>query len=108
MRPDELYLREMIDLCESAHEKVKDIDFDHFVSDDNLRLAVTHLVVLVGEAASQVSDELKEKHPRLPWREATVTRNRIVHGYFTVEYSIVYGIARNNLPLLAEALKLLL
>ena len=107
-RPDELYMADMLDMARQAHAKVNGITLDAFLADEDRKLAVTHLVILIGEAASQVSRETRERHADVPWREAAATRNRVVHGYYSVEYETIYAIARRNLPELVAKLETLL
>ena len=47
-----------------------------------MQLALVHLVQIIGEAASRVSDDLRQRHPEIPWRQVVGMRNRVVHGYF--------------------------
>lgn len=53
---------------------------------------------VLGEAANQVSAELKSRSPQLPWADASRTRNRIVHGYWSVDVQVLAAIARDDLP----------
>ena len=56
-----------------------------FDADEVLRLALTYLIQIVGEAANQVSQETKDTHlDVLPWQSIVGMRHRIVHGYFAV------------------------
>jgi len=48
--------------------------------DEVLRLALTHLVELVGEAASKVPDESQPKYAQIPWPKVVSMRNRLIHG----------------------------
>lgn len=48
--------------------------------DEKLRLALTHLVELVGEAASQVPASVRKRYPEVPWAKAIAMRHRLVHG----------------------------
>lgn len=47
---------------------------------------------------SQLSAELKAGHPAVPWSDASRTRNRIVHGYWSVDLDVLIAIARDDLP----------
>lgn len=58
-------------------------------SDEKLRLALTHLVELVGEAASQVPFDYQEQYPQIPWPKVVGMRNRLIHGYDFVDNDIL-------------------
>ena len=70
-----------------------------------LALALVRLLEIVGEAARYVPDEIKEANPTVPWREIAATRNRLIHGYFSVDLDIVWAIIQNDLPPLIDQLE---
>jgi len=73
--------------------------------DDVLTLALTHLLEILGEAAKGVSSETKDRYPDLPWFQMAATRDRLIHGYFSVDLDILWRIARHDLPLVVAALE---
>lgn len=76
------------------------------LKDDELRsLAVTHLLEILGEAAKGVSEETRAKHPQLPWTQMAATRDRLIHGYFSVDLDIVWEIVNHDLPPLIASLE---
>ncbi|MBI5285518.1 MAG: DUF86 domain-containing protein [Chloroflexi bacterium] len=78
---------------------------DDLDEDDVLALALTHLLEILGEAAKGVSNETKERHPGLPWSQMAATRDRLIHGYFSVDLDIVWQIVRHDLPAVVAALE---
>ena len=77
-------------------------------SDEKLRLALTHLVELVGEAASKVPVEVQSKHPEIPWLKVISMRHRLIHGYDFVDYDILWNTIKQSLPGLIDKLNLIL
>jgi uncharacterized protein with HEPN domain len=55
--------------------------------------AVTYSIGVVGEAASHISAEFQETKPQIPWRKAIGMRNFLFHGYFVVNYDILWETA---------------
>lgn len=55
----------------------------------------------MGEAAAQLSDELKVRFPDIPWQQPTRLRNRIVHGYWSIDLSVLHATAQDQLPAFA-------
>ena len=90
-------MREAIDLLGSK-------SVEELRSDRVLQLALTQLIEIVGEAASQVPDELRRDHPSIPWQTAADMRNRLIHGYDVIEFSIVYDTVKDDLPPLVQQL----
>lgn len=55
-------------------------------------------LTVLGEAAAQLSPELKDRFPEVAWRHASRLRNRLVHGYWSIDLDIVHATARQQLP----------
>ena len=53
---------------------------------------------VLGEAAAQLSDELKQEFASVPWRQPARLRNRIVHGYWSIDLDVVHATAQERLP----------
>ena len=60
-------------------------------SNEMLALALVRLLEVMGEAARFVPDDVKTEHPEIQWREIAATRNRLIHGYFSVDLNIVWS-----------------
>ena len=103
-KDDSVYVGHMLDTARLAAAKVAGITRDAFDADENLRLALAHLIQTIGEAARQVSPALRDAHPQTPWAKIIGMRNRVVHGYLHVDYDIVWGVATVDLPALIEIL----
>ena len=91
------YARKALDL--TGGRAREDLD-----KDEVLRLALTHLVELVGEAASQMPAEQRNRHVGIPWAKVVGMRNRLIHGYDLVDYEILWDTIRHDLPGLVEDL----
>ena len=63
---------------------------------------------MLGEAANQVSADLRDRFDDIPWREPTRLRNRVVHGYWPIDVEIVHTTATDQLPGLVSQLRLVL
>jgi uncharacterized protein with HEPN domain len=74
-------------------------------SDRLLNLALTRLVEIIGEAANWVPKEVQEQYPDLPWLQMIRTRNRLIHGYDSVDFDILWTIVQKDLPPLIKQLE---
>jgi uncharacterized protein with HEPN domain len=72
-----------------------------FDKDEDVQIAIVHLIQIIGEAASGLSDALVDAHPEIPWRQIVAIRNRVVHGYFEVDLDILWDVAFGDVPGLA-------
>ena len=73
-------------------------DLDDFVDDRQLRYAIERALEIVGEATSNLSDEVKERDPSLPWSEMRGLRNVVAHAYHRVDPSRVWQVVIGDLP----------
>ncbi len=69
-----------------------------------LRLALTKLVEIVGEAAKHLSPELRAANPGVPWAAAARMRDRLVHHYFDINLDILWQTLTEDLPQLLDTL----
>ena len=77
-------------------------------ADEILCFALTHLVELVGEAANKYPVEKQEQYPAIAWPKIISMRNRLIHGYDSIDYDILWdAITKNFPPLLLELEKIL-
>lgn len=102
---DLLYLGHMLDVSLQVVEKVAGLTREDFDDDENLRLAVTHLIQIIGEAARRVSAESRQQYPAIPWADIIGMRHKVVHDYLDVDFDVVWAVATDDLPQLASLLK---
>ena len=81
-RDEELYLSHMLETARKATKKTRGISREVYDEDENLRLALAHLVQILGEAARHVASETQAAHPDIAWREIIGMRHKIVHDLF--------------------------
>jgi uncharacterized protein with HEPN domain len=61
-------------------------------------LALVQLLQIVGEAARRVSEHLRQQHPEVPWAQIIGLRNRLIHGYDTVDLDRLWEVLTADLP----------
>ncbi len=104
-KDDWVYVGHMLDMGLQARAILSGKDRADYDQEIVLRLALTHLVQVIGEAAQQVSKEFQDLHSQVPWREIIGMRHRIVHDYLNVDEDVVWEVVQNDLPLLIYALE---
>lgn len=67
--------------------------------------AVIRNFEIVGEAANRLPEDFKDCFPNIDWHRIRGFRNRIVHDYFGIDYSIVWTIKESFLPIMIYQLK---
>lgn len=105
MQPgDQVYVGHMVDLVRKVVAKTERITREDFDRDENLRLALAHLLQTIGEAARRVSRELQDQHPEVPWRAIIGMRHKVVHDYMGIDDDVVWRTAREEVPRLSTLL----
>ncbi|HEY4759718.1 MAG TPA: HepT-like ribonuclease domain-containing protein [Thermoguttaceae bacterium] len=104
-KDDLVYLGHMLDLAEKITAKVKGISRTQFDADENLRLALAHLVQTFGESARHISLPFQQSHANIPWSAIIGMRHKVVHDYLHVDFDIVWGVATQDLPSLIVELR---
>lgn len=105
---DSAYLADMIEAGNAVREYLTGMTLKTLVRDRMRCRAVEREFEILGEAARQLSVAFRERHPNLPLAKVIGLRNVIAHGYAEVDYSILFTIARDELPDLLSTLRQLL
>lgn len=83
---------------ESIERFVEGMSFEQFQNDDKTSSAVIRKFEIIGEAAKNISESIKQQHPSVPWKEMAGMRDRLIHGYFGIDYQLVWSTIKNRLP----------
>jgi uncharacterized protein with HEPN domain len=79
-----------------------------FAEDQKTIAAVMYAIAIMGEATKRLSDEFREEHPQLPWREIAGLRDRLVHDYKNIDLDILWDVVSVEIPALLTNLESLL
>lgn len=72
------FLRDMLENAQRAILFTQEMDFDSFTKDEKTVYAVIRAVEIIGEAAAKIPEDVRAKHPNVPWREVKGMRNKLV------------------------------
>ncbi len=98
MQRDRLLLAEIIDSIERIVELTAGRASSEIDLDRNRRDALLWNFTVLGEAIGQVSDETKRNHPDVDWAAPVRMRNRIVHGYWSIDIDVLAATTNDDLP----------
>jgi uncharacterized protein with HEPN domain len=104
---DRVALRHMLDHAREAVELARGKSRADLDTCRILNLALVRLIEIVGEAAARVSADVKRNHPEVPWLQIIGMRNRLIHGYDSVDFDILWQIVDRDLPELITQLQVL-
>jgi uncharacterized protein with HEPN domain len=101
----QLALQHMLDYAREAVAMTAGRTREQLQGNRQLQLALVRLLEVIGEAASRLPGELRRRHPAVPWQDIIDMRNRLIHGYDSVDLAIVWQVIRVDLPVLIPQLE---
>jgi len=104
MRSDSERLADILDAVQRIRRHVKTGDRHRFEEDEVLQSAVLRWFEIIGEASRGLTDQFRDEHSEVPWREVFGMRNRVTHGYFDIDLDVVWNTIMNDLPALEDTL----
>jgi len=102
------YVRHMSDEAQYILRVTTGKTAEQLRGDETLKRAVVRSLEIMGEAAKQLSDDYRLEHADIPWKAICGMRDRLIHGYITVDYDIVWQVAVKQMPEINEKLTRLL
>ncbi len=103
MKDDRVYLlhiRDAVDRILSYTTEGKTA----FLADTRTQDAVVRNLEIIGEAAKNVSTDLRAAHSGVPWRALSGMRDKLIHEYFGVNLEVVWRVVERDIPELKQHL----
>lgn len=100
-----LYLEDMLEALDRVQRYVGDRSFEDFAHDELRIDGVVRNLELLGEAAKHIPQDLRDRHPSVPWRNIAGLRDVLAHQYFSLNLPILWDLMQHDLPLLPSAIK---
>ncbi|MEJ2596763.1 MAG: DUF86 domain-containing protein [Anaerolineales bacterium] len=102
------YIEDILDSMDKAEILLENVDFKQFETDFRINFAVVRALEIIGEAAKRIPDTVREEYPAIPWRGMAGMRDRIIHGYDTVDLQIVWDVVKKDIPLIKPQIRQIL
>lgn len=100
-------IQDILDAIQSIQSRTANLSFDAFRQDETIIKAVLYDLIIIGEAAINISPDVQALAPDLPWRLMSDMRNIMAHEYFQVNLRVTWSTIQNNLPPLVKTLQAL-
>jgi uncharacterized protein with HEPN domain len=100
-----VFYRHMLDHAREAMALVQGKTRADLDTDRLLNLALVRLLEIIGEAANRIPEEEQARHTEIPWPQIVSLRNRLIHGYDSVDFDILWQIVTEDLPPLVISLE---
>lgn len=91
-----LFINDILECIEKIEKYISNLSYDDFVKDNKTKDAVVRNLEIIGEAANQIPLNIRKRYKDIPWVQIIGLRHRLIHGYFVVDYDIVWNIIKKN------------
>ncbi len=102
---DKALLQHILDETDFIELETNSISRDFFLSDRKTQKAFSRSIEIIGEAVKNLSKSLVEQYPNVEWRSIAGMRDKLIHGYFSVNYTLVWDVAVNEIPKLRQTVE---
>lgn len=93
------YLRHIYDECVFINRSLSpDMVKEDLIDDEVLKRAIVRSLEIIGEATKKIPADIKEQWSDVPWRNIAGMRDKLIHDYIGINYSIVWDVVRNKIP----------
>lgn len=92
------YLRHINIECLYLISVSQDLKYEDFLADETLKRAVVRSLEIIGEASKKIPADVKVKWSTIQWKNMAGMRDRLIHDYMGVNYTIVWDVMKNKIP----------
>lgn len=108
MRKSQNWIIDMLDAIDRIEDFTSEYSFEEFCQDPKTICAVRDQLMVIGEAAKNVSDDIKQNYPQIPWDGMVGSRNVLIHQYFRTDPELLFANVNRAIGEVREILKRIL
>ena len=101
---DAVYLQHILDSIKDIESSIRNLSKEEFQESKDIRDACIRRLEIIGEAAKNLSQEIRDKYASVEWKKIIGTRDLMIHSYFRVDLDVVWNIIGKDLPVLKKQL----
>lgn len=98
MKDDWSFIEHVLDSINAIEKFSKHMKKEELLSNRLKQSAIVREIEIIGEAVKNISENLKNKHREIEWKEIAGTRDKMIHHYFGIDMNIIWDIIKINLP----------
>jgi len=102
------YLLHILDEATYLQNQVQTLNRAQFLGNETYQRAFVRSLEIIGEATKHLPMDFRESYDHVAWREMAGMRDHLIHGYFGVDYEIVWDVVTNQIPVLGQQIQKIL
>jgi len=103
-----VFLDDILEASRKVLDYTAKSSYEEFCADHKTIEAVVWNLMIIGEAAKNIPEDMRLQYTDVPWRDMAGLRDVIVHQYFEIKLDVIWKVIQNDLPLVADRLKSIL
>jgi uncharacterized protein with HEPN domain len=107
-REPKVYLEDIYTAAIKIENFTNGLTNDDFLKNELVSDAVIKNILVIGEATKNIPEEIRIRNRHIEWRKMAGMRDMMIHGYFSINYRIVWDVVHNKIPVLKEPFQKLL
>lgn len=92
------FVKDIIDSIQDIEQFIGTLSYEEFVGDRKTMNAVIRSIEIIGEAAKNIPDSIKDMNADVPWKKMSGMRDKLIHGYFGIDNEILWKTIKEDLP----------
>ena len=92
------YLKHIADECAYILSVSNNLTKEELLDDETLKRAIVRSIEIIGEATKKIPADFKVKWSSVQWKNMAGMRDRLIHDYIGINYSIVWDVVKNKIP----------
>lgn len=99
---DTAYIEHILDCIRKINEFSKGITLKDFRKNELVQVAIIRNAEIIGEASKKISKDTKQTYYKIPWKEISGMRDKLVHDYLGVDVDVVWKTIKEDIPALEK------
>jgi uncharacterized protein with HEPN domain len=100
MKDNSIYIDHILDSINKIESYTKNLTKNGFSKNELVQDAVIRNIEIIGEASKKVSRDLKHTYSKIPWKDISGMRDKLIHDYIGVDVDVIWTTIKRDLPIL--------